>query len=188
MRLGDDMQIGRVWHKLLAVALAAALGACGAVTYDDQADTQLTALTQALNLQFLTWANQVEGTPPKPAAYDASFYDKTEAAIMTLQIRMEASQDKATQTLIPIFRSLYSQVEQLRQLHIKQKTFADGPFLRAELDELNAQLAVLLTFELSLKPSATSGSPSSTQKSTSTDTTGQAANASQNNRQTTTGK
>lgn len=177
----------RAGRAVLATCLALWLVGCGTVNYDDQADQQLTSITQEINLQFLTWAHQIDATPPKPAGYDAKFYDKVEADITTLQIRMEASQDPATQKIVGIFSSLLDQIEQIRQLHMAQKTFNNSAFLRAELDLLNAQLSVLTTFELSLKPSQASGSPSAKTQSTSTTATQTKASNSATNRQTKTG-
>lgn len=149
--------------------MAVLLNGCGAVNYDEQADQQLTSITQETNQQFTTWESQAAAKTP--VVYDTKFYDKVEADLKTLEIRMEASQDPATQNLVPVFASLIDQIDQLRKLHIAQKTFADVPFLQAESDLLNAQFAALITFELSLKPNAASGSSSPKMKSTSTSTT-----------------
>ncbi len=72
---------------------------CASVNYDDQADTELTNITQEVNQQFITWEDQAKS---KPVAYDAKYYDKLVAYIKTVEIRMEASQDPATQNLIII--------------------------------------------------------------------------------------
>ena len=178
----------RAGRFVLAGCLALWLAACGTVNYDQQADQQITAITQEINLQLLTWAHQIDATPSKPAAYDTKFYDKVEADLTTLQIRLEASQDPATQKIVQNLNDLLTQVEQIRQLHMAQKTFNNSAFLRAELDAINAQLSILTTFELSLKPSTASGSPGAKTQSTSTANTQSKANASAPNRQTTAGK
>ena len=111
---------------LLPFFMAIMLSACGSVNYDDQADQQLTAITSESNLQFTTWISQTKaGTP---VAYDPKFYDKVEADVKTLEIRMEASQDAATQKLIPVFQSLVDQFENLRKFHVAQRIFSHPEF------------------------------------------------------------
>jgi hypothetical protein len=148
-----------------SILIAPLICSCGAVNYDAQADQQLTTLTQETNQQFITWESQA--IAKTPVVYDTKFYDKVEADIKTLEIRMEASQDPATQNLISVFDSLNSQIESLRALHMKQKSFNDAPFLKAESDLINVQLAALITFELSLKSNATDGSSNLKAQSTS---------------------
>lgn len=167
----------RVSSSLIPMCLSLLLlsAGCATVSYDQQADQQITSVTQEVNLQLLTWAEQAESGKAVP--YDTSFYDKSEADISTLQIRMEASQDPATQKLIDIFKSLTSQIEELRGLHKKQNNLS-GPFFRAELQLLSVQLATLTTFELSLKGSQSRTSSSAKTSSTATSiTTKQAADS-----------
>jgi hypothetical protein len=151
------------------------LSGCASVNYDDQADSQLTSITQEVNQQFITWENQSKA---KAAPYDPTFYNKLEADLQTLEIRMEASQDPATQNLIPVFDSLNQQVENLRQLHQTEKTLP-AEFFHAERQLLDAQLAALITYELSLKPSAIGGSPAAKTQSTAVATAGSKATAAQ---------
>lgn len=135
--------------------------ACATVTYDAQADRQLTALTQEINFQFITWENQLNAPRPTPVTYNAKFYDKVETNITTLEIRMEAAQTTATNKLAGIFQSLYKQVEVFRKFQLKHGPFkrkADAPFFHAEQDLLNVQIAPILTFELSIKPKQMGGS------------------------------
>jgi hypothetical protein len=163
------------FRAFVCLALAQ-LVACATVSYDQVADQQLTAVTQEVTQQFTTWMSQArEGK--SPVAYDAKFYDKVEADILTLQIRMEASQDPATSKLVPIFSSLNAQLEQVRTLHQKQNKL-DASFLTAELDLLSVQLATLTTFELSLKGGQSSGSASGKTSSTATSSLGQKASKS----------
>jgi hypothetical protein len=169
-------QIKLLVRVIAWVAMTGAIGACASVSYDQQADQQITGVTQEITLQLLTWANQAaEGKTP--VTYDAAFYNKAEADIATLRIRMEASQDPATAKLATIFSSLNDQLETLRSLHQKQNNLS-ATFLRAELDLLNVQLATLTTFELSLKGTQSSGSSNAKTSSTSTDTTKQKAQTS----------
>jgi uncharacterized protein YceK len=165
----------RIFTSCLLLGVLLILGGCGSVNYDDQADQQLTSITQESNQQFTTWESQAAaGTP---VTYDKTFYDKIEADIKTLEIRMEASQDVATQNLIPVFSSLLDQLEQLRTLHIKQKKFSDTAFLTAESNLLNVQFAALVTYELSLKPNTVGSSPTAKTQSTATSTAGAKASA-----------
>jgi hypothetical protein len=156
-------------HASLWIGLVTVLAACATISYDQQADQQITNLTQEISLQLITWANQAADSKT-PVPYAATFYDKAEADIATLQIRMEASQDPANTKLASIFDSLRDQLEKMRALHEKQNKLS-AAFLRAELDLLNVQLATLTTFELSLKASqssSSSGATSSTSTSTAT--------------------
>jgi hypothetical protein len=165
---GRPTQAFGIFASILASFL---LAACATVAYDDQADQQLTALSQELNLQFITWESQLEAQTPTAVPYDAAFYNKVEADITTLEIRMEASQSEATDKLVPVFQSLAQQVENLRNLHQKQGQFKDAAFLHAEQNLLNVQIASLLTFELSLKPSQVGGSSTAKTSSTAVATT-----------------
>ncbi len=165
---GDNM-LHNKYIMLLPFLVTTTLGSCGSVNYDDEADKQLTTITQETNQQFATWESQAQAK--SPVVYDTKFYDKVEADIKTLEIRMEASQDAATQHLIPVFDSLNNQVEQLRNFHMTQKAFSDAEFLHGEQDILDAQLAALITFELSLKPNAVTGSSGSKTQSTAASTT-----------------
>jgi hypothetical protein len=87
------MLFGRT-RLVQAYVLASFLCSCASVNYDDQADKQLTDITQEVNQQFITWEDQAKS---KAVAYDAKYYDKLEADLKTLEMRMEASQDPATQ-------------------------------------------------------------------------------------------
>jgi hypothetical protein len=144
---------------LLSICLLI-LGGCATIDYDQTADTQLTSLTQEIELQLTTWANQAEADK-STVKYDPKFYDKVEADISTLQIRMEATQNKVTNELVGIYKSLRDQLEAMRKLHEKQD-YLDAAFLRAELDILNVQIATLTTYELSLKGTSTTTNSTST--------------------------
>ena len=138
--------------KALLWLTCLALAGCAAVSYDAEADKQLTSLSQEINLQLITWANQLEASTPTTVAYDPKFYNKAEADLTALKIRLQATQSAATDQASAVCQSLLGQVEDLRKLHEKEKAFTSAEFLRAEQQLLNSQLAALLTFELSLKP------------------------------------
>jgi hypothetical protein len=89
---------------------------------------------------------------------------------------MEASQDPATQNLIGVFENLSQQVEDLRNFHMRHEALP-AQFFHAEREVLDAQLASLITFELSLKPSAVGGSPAAKTQSTAVSTTSSNASA-----------
>lgn len=161
-------------NRPVALLITIALAGCGTVTYDDQADQMLTSITKETNQQFIAWENKAK----EGVAYDATFYDKVEADVKTLEIRMEASQDPATSTLIPVFDSLYNQYENFRIYHRTNSPLSQASFFEGERQLLNVQLASLITFELSLKPNSISGSPSSTISSTSSRTAKQNADGS----------
>jgi hypothetical protein len=127
-----------LWTFGLSVA---ALSGCATVNYDAEADKQLTTLSQEINLELITWANQIDSPTPKPAAYDAKFYDKVEADLTTLEIRMGSSQSEATDKVMGVVQSLLEQIEGLRRRHEQQKTLTDAEFLRAEQQLLNVQIA-----------------------------------------------
>jgi len=133
------------------LAVLATVQGCTTVNYDSQADQQITSITTEFNQQMLSWESQAGATPPIPATYDAKFYDKLEADITTLRIRLMASQDAASNLIVGDISTLQDDVEKLRQFHIKQKQFAVASFIEAERREINVQFAVLTTFELSLK-------------------------------------
>ncbi|HEY4940240.1 MAG TPA: hypothetical protein VII56_02335 [Rhizomicrobium sp.] len=171
---------GRVRNLIMASLLAMGLTGCSTVDYDAQADQQLTTISQEVNQQFVTWES--EASPATPVAYDTKFYDKVEADVKTLEIRMEASQDTSTRTLIPVFDSLNTQFEGLRTVHKAMTAshggFRDAPFLHSVQDNFNSQIASLLTYELSLKAASPAGSTGGKTDSTATATTGAKAAAS----------
>jgi hypothetical protein len=158
----------RLYSRLVATSLWIALTqltGCATASYDQQADQQITSITKDVTLQFVTWENQAK--EKKPVAYDATFYNKAEADISTLEMRMEASQDPATSKLIDIFKSLTDQLEAVRALHKRQNNLSEV-FAHAELQLLSVQLATLTTFELSLKGGQSSGSSKDKTASTAT--------------------
>ncbi|WP_321900102.1 hypothetical protein [Paraburkholderia heleia] len=140
------------------------LSGCSTVNYDSQADQQLTTITQEINLQLTTWEHQAEKTP---VAYDTSFYDKTESDISSLEIRMESVQSPATDKLVSYFESLNNQLEEMRSQH-KKPAPLPTTYFHAERLILDEQLAVLTTFELSLKNSSSSNTESTSSTATTT--------------------
>ncbi|MEN2473127.1 hypothetical protein [Burkholderia sp. GS2Y] len=144
---------------LLLIFASSLLSSCSTVNYDQQADQQITSLTQEINLQFITWKNQVESRKLIP--YDTKFYDKVQSDIAVLQIRMEAPQDTADQKIASTISSISDQIQAVRNTHKSQNNLSLA-FIQAELNLLNAQLASLTTFELSLKSSQSSSSSGET--------------------------
>ena len=144
------------------------LAGCATINYDPQADKSLSTITHEINQQLIVWQHQA-GTKqyPKPVRYDPKFYDHVEADIATLEIRMEATQDFATQKVVGIFKSLNEQLEGMRDIHKKQNNLT-ASYLHAERLILNEQLAVLTTFELSLKNSQKTSNGKTTSTATRT--------------------
>jgi hypothetical protein len=108
----------------------------------------------------------------KKASYAAStqFYAKVDTDLTALELRMEAIPDSSTVKLPDFFTNLRAQLSNLQNAHQKDGHLVE-PVLVVTRNQLNAQFAVLLTYELSLK-GVTSPSKSST---TSTATTTAAA-------------
>ena len=141
------------FRSLLRIALLSSFclfTACATINYDQQADQQITALTQQINLQYLSWESQARSNGP--VAYDAKFYDTVEASLATLEMRMTASQDASSAKLTQLFQNLMQQLENERKFH--QEHALDAAYCHAERLLINTQLAVLTTYELSLKNSA----------------------------------
>ncbi|MCK4133210.1 hypothetical protein QN078_10440 [Ralstonia nicotianae] len=154
----------RIFSGIISLILMCLAG-CATVTYDPQADQQLTTLTQDINSQLSNWAITSESTK-KSIPFDPSFYSKVESQVATLEIRMEATQDPASVKIAGIFNDISDQIDKVRILHQKQNNLS-SVFVRAQLRLINAQLAALTTYELSLKGAA-SGTGSTTSTATTT--------------------
>ena len=164
-------------HHYLALALAfAALASCAsAPQYDATTDSDISNLQKEIDTQLVQWMvdDRVgDADALKKASYASStqIYAKVDTDLTALELRMEAIPDASTVKLPDFFTNLRTQLTNLQNAHQKDGHLPEV-VLVAIRNQLNAQFAVLLTYELSLK-GVTSPSKSST---TSTATTTAAA-------------
>ena len=154
--------LSRIFYALGVMFI---LTGCATISYDAQADQQITALTQYSNEELFTWESKAKDSST-PVTYKPDFYDKFSANATTLELRMEATQDESTERLMEIFTDIQRQIDSMRALHKDENTLS-APYIKAQRTLLNVKLSILTTYELSLKGKA---SDSTTAKVTSTST------------------
>ena len=158
-----------LWLPLL-VALAAA---CASVPpqYDQTTDAAISALQKEIDTQLVQWISLKRAGDPASlakATYQANidFYNKVEVDLTSLELRMEAVPDKSTQKLPEFFSNIRTELSNLQTQH------KEGPLseivLTATRNQMNAQFAVLMTYELSLKGVSSSSKSSTDSTATST--------------------
>lgn len=140
--------------------------------YDAETDNQITTLQKEIDSQivkFIGFSRQTDAASKTKGSYSQNidFYNKIDTDITSLELRMEAVPDPSTKNLPQIFNNLRKQIDNIQDAH-KTKGNLPEVVWTALRNQLNAQFAALLTYELSLKGV---GSPSSsTMQSTSTAT------------------
>jgi hypothetical protein len=158
----------------LPVALAfALLASCAtAPQYDATTDSDLSSLQKEIDTQLVQWLVDARlGDPDslKKANYASSvqFYAKVETDLTALELRMEAVPDSSTVKLPEFFKNLHTQLDTLQTAHQKDGHLVE-PVLVVTRNQLNAQFAVLLTYELSLKGVSSPSKSSTTSTATTT--------------------
>jgi hypothetical protein len=150
----------RSFFAFASAAMAiAALAACASPQYDSQADTSISSLQKEIHSQIDAW---ISGTNP---AYsdNVKFYNTVDTDLSSLEIRMEATPDPSSANLPTVFSNLKTELASMQSVHKKQSRLSSF-YLHATQNLFDAQFAVLLTYELSLK---TTGSGSTTSTATS---------------------
>jgi hypothetical protein len=141
--------------------------------YDAETDKQITTLQKDIDSQlvkFITYSRQTDAASKTKGSYSQNidFYDKIDTDITSLELRMEAVPDPSTKNLPQIFKNLREQFKNIQDAHKQQGNLSEVAWT-ALRNQLNAQFAILLTYELSLK--GVGSPPSATMQSTSTETT-----------------
>ena len=161
-------------HYYLALALAfAALASCAsAPQYDATTDSDISSLQKEIDTQLVQWIvdDQLgDADSLQKASYASSvqFYAKVNTDLTSLELRMEAIQDSSTVKLPDFFTNLRAQLDNLKNAHQKDGHLVE-PVLKVIRNQLNAQFAVLLTYELSLKGVTSPSKPSTTSTATTT--------------------
>jgi hypothetical protein len=161
-------------RRYFAFALTfAMLASCvTAPQYDATTDSDISSLQKEVDTQLVQWivADRLgDADSLQKAGYAASvpFYARTDTDLTALELRMEAVPDKSTEKLPEFFGSLRTQLANLQNAHKK-----DGHLVEVVLvvirNQLNAQFAVLLTYELSLKGVSSPSKSSTTSTATAT--------------------
>ena len=153
------MGIGaRVIRLLHAFLIAFFICSCAsAPQYDSKADAAISDLQSKLHGQINGW---ISGSTPIDYTKNIKFYDELDTSLKGLELRMEATPDPSTANLPIIFVNLSTQIANLRSIH-KQGS-PTGYYLKAKQQQLDAQFAALLTYELSLKTVGSAGATQST--------------------------
>jgi hypothetical protein len=163
--------------RALCICLAAALliAACATVPqYDQTTDANITSLQKEVDsqlVQWITYARIGDADSLKKSSYSASidFYNKVDTDLTSLELRMEAVPDPSTAKLPLIFENFRTQINNLRTTHQKDTNLSAITYT-ALRNQLNAQFAVLLTFELSLKGVGSTSTSSTESTATKTAT------------------
>ncbi|QYE35411.1 MULTISPECIES: hypothetical protein [Sphingosinicellaceae] len=157
----------------LALPLAVLPAACVTVPqYDATTDSAISAVQREIDGRLVTLISAAESTDPAVRqsasfARNAAFYDQVDSDLVALAMRMEAVQDRSTANLPQFFANLAQQMSNLKAAH-KTDDIIPGPVVAITRKQLNANFAVLLTYELSLKGVASAGKASTTSTATAT--------------------
>ena len=177
MVFGDSVFASKFRRVLLVVGIAVA--ACTAPAYDEQTDklisnlqsdvdaeivrlislshkiVDLTRRTDAASRQALA-----DARAKSAFAASADFYDKVDAQLTSLRLRVDAAPNDATDridhSLDELRANLLSGEGSLHDVHQQQDILSER-YLINERKILNAQFQALLTYELVLKTGATAG-------------------------------
>jgi hypothetical protein len=164
----------------VAMALCGSTAACvSAPQYDDTANTELTNLQKEVDsqiVQFISDARQNTADSLKDSSYtqNIKWYNSVDTDTTSLELRMEAVIDPSTANLPTIFDNLRTQMSNIQAVH-QAHTNLPVIFWTPIRNQLNVQFAALMTYELSLKGTSSSSSP--TTKSTATTTAQSKANS-----------
>ena len=165
--------------RLVVITACGLLAGCVTVPqYDAATDTSLSSLQSEIDAKLVEMVSDVRSTDPSvkgKATYqqNVSFYNKVDTDIESLELRMEAVPDASNKNLPEIFNTIRGILDNFEntQKQLDAKTspefFGPGDIL-ATRNQLNADFAPLITYELMLKgvsspkPSSTSSTATST--------------------------
>ena len=160
-------------HRVALALAFAALASCASVPqYDATTDSDISSLQKEIDTQLVQWmVDDRLGDPDslKKTSYASSvqFYAKVDTDLTSLELRMEAIPDASTEKLPDFFKNLGDQWKNLQNAHQKEGHLVEA-VLVVTRNQLNAQFAVLLTYELSLKGVTSPSKPSTTSTATMT--------------------
>ena len=140
--------------------------------YDSTTDAAISNAQKEIDSQLVKWISADwagDAASLDKASFDANrdFYSKVDVDLTALSFSMEAVADKSTAKLPQFFENLRTQIDNLRNDHLKN-IHLKAETLQIVRNQLNAQFAVLLTYELSLK--GVNSPSSATTQSTATAT------------------
>ncbi len=156
----------------LALAFTALASCATAPQYDATTDSDISNLQKEIDTQLVQWIvddRLGDADSLKKATYASStqFYAKVDTDLTALELRMEAIPDASTAKLPDFFTNLRTQLTNLQNAHKKDGHLVE-PVLVPIRNQLNAQFAVLLTYELSLKGVSSPSKSSTTSTATTT--------------------
>jgi hypothetical protein len=160
-------------RRLMTLLFPVVLASC--VTppqYDDQADTQITNLQKEVDSQvvkFISDARQGDAVSLKDSSYlqNIKWYNQVDVDLTSLELRMESSSDPSTANLPQFFDNLRTEFSKIQKDH-QGKGNLNVVVWTVSRGQLNAQFAILLTYELSLKNVKSSSASSPSTQSTAT--------------------
>jgi hypothetical protein len=139
--------------RLISAWAVLGLSGC-AVSYDQNTDQQVTAITQEGDQQLATWENMLAAH--QTISYDASAYSKIQGDLQTLEIRLASSPDFETSHLASIVASQITLWNNIRDTQIKNPFVYD--YLNAQAGLFNYNMGLLTLYELSLKSGTSTSS------------------------------
>lgn len=159
--------------RLMALLFAIVLASCATPPqYDDQADTQITNLQKEIDSQivkFISDAHQGDTAALKDSSYlqNIKWYNQVDTDLTSLELRMESSSDPSTANFPQFFDNMRTELSNIQKDHQGKGNLGVAVWTVSR-NQLNAQFAVLLTYEISLKnmKSTSSSSPSTTSTAT----------------------
>jgi hypothetical protein len=140
--------------------------------YDATTDADISNLQKEVDSQLVQWITYdriKDAASLEKGSYQANvaFYAKVDSDLSALELRMEAVPDESTKKLPQFFSNLQQQFMNLQNAHQAEKNLKEVVLVPIR-NQMNAQFAVLLTYELSLR--GVSSPKQSSTESTSTAT------------------
>jgi hypothetical protein len=159
------------------MALTGLLAACASIPqYDAATDTMLSGLQSEIDAKLVEWVSDVRSSDPAvraKAAYGANveFYNKVDADMESLELRMEAVPDASNRNLPQYFINLRQFIDNIKTaqqaLGAQSPPALLGPGAVTQTRwQVAAQLAPLITYELTLKGVASPGKASTSSAAT----------------------
>lgn len=150
---------------LIAICVCVSASCTTTPQYDQTTDSAISSLQKEVDLQLVQWMTYKkvgDADSLQKASYKSNidFYSRVDSELTSLELRIEAVPDRSTEKLPTFFDNLRQQLSNLEKTHQQDGTLS-VIVLTPIRNQLNAQFAVLLTYELSLK-GVSSGSTSST--------------------------
>jgi hypothetical protein len=168
------IQFAHFKHRMALALAFAILASCATPPpqYDVTTDSDISTLQKEIDTQLVQWMvddRLGDADSLKKASYAAStqFYAKVDTDLTALELRMEAIPDSSTLKLPDFFTNLRTQMTSLQTTHQKDGHLVE-PVIHVIRNQLNAQFAVLLTYELSLKGVSSPSKSSTTSTATTT--------------------